>query len=108
MRTAIVGTLLLLALLAACAHSAIRASSRAADPGAMLVGQVIVNPSREWFHRSGWFRLATDMTTPARVYVSGGRWACVLQTAEVHEPRPGDYYVCAAGWRPISARHSGT
>ena len=92
--------ILLAALLfsAGCGGGYLRRTARAADTNARLVTVIWANPLPDVWRSSGWYRYDTDMLTPGRVIVAG-EWACPLQTIEVLEPRPREYYVCQGEWR---------
>lgn|SRR5574341_952708 len=93
--------MLLAALLlfsAGCGAGYLRNPARAGDRNARLVTAIWANPHPGVWRSTGWYRYETDMLTPARVIVAGD-WACPLDTPEVFEPRPDEFYVCRGDWR---------
>lgn len=83
---------------AGCGGGYLRNPARAGDTNVRLVTAIWVNPRPGVWQSSGWYRYERDMLTPARVIVAGD-WACALQTPEVFEPRPDEFYVCRGDWR---------
>lgn len=90
---------LTLLLLTACATGGIRPSPRAGDAGTKLVTEVVEAVHADWWRASKWYRPFDDVTTPARIYISG-EWACIMGFPPVHEPREREFYTCPTGWRP--------
>lgn len=88
--------------LAQCVHGPVAQRPRAGDFNTQLT-QVVWYPNGMTWRSSAWYRAEDDLATPARVVISKGNQACIMDNS-VTEPREGEYYTCPGKWRYPRAR----
>lgn len=85
-------------LLMGCATGGVVQPPRATDKDVRIIERVVESVNPTWWQRSPWYDLFHDLTTPARVVISGA-WACPQDAGTIDDPKPGQQFYCPGGWR---------
>src|SRR5437899_10285979 len=89
--------LLLTLVLAGCAGT-LPPPTRLGSADVKVIERVVYPVSPSWWRSSMWYNQFTDPATPNRVVIAG-QMACVQEAGTTDDPRPGQVFHCAEGWR---------